>query len=719
MNFKSLIILAILLAVLSPPILVRAQSDGTAFEAINPQNVDQLIKIAELGRGWIHQVAWSPDGTMLAIATSNGLYIYNAGNWGVPPHALPRYDDTVVRAIAWQPNGDQLVSVDSHGYFRLWRIESFYDFDPIELDIAQIEVDEESEPYFDSYARDSRLTRNLAYDTQGNVLIFVELENIDSGVWNATIGTFLERDKDYQLVHGIAVFPDGTILGTETWDFIPYAVTPDAKTIAIAPCLGVYRERQCPQGVVELYDVATGELSKEILTHHVQTSQKNINAIDISPDNLMAVGGCGVAPPVDSTRPCPEFDVVIKNLATDEDVPAPNTYFFNEIQSLAFSSNGQKIAAADSTIIHIWEVTNPEVDHPLTGFGGPVTDIVFHPEGEYWVAGHFSGNWFSRVTNFWNVSSFDTGNPLATIPSSGPFVFTADGEKLIAGNAAYTFGGELDTGQMWNVSHITKPALIGGGLLSAGERAFVEILGGFDVGNITSLSRDMKGAWITATTLFGQDAVFWNTTTDTLKFLEIGVSDSHVLISPDGELTAIIIRSLDGPILIFETKTLLAYPSNIDFFQDIEPYMQIDHAYKVAFSPDSRTIVTIHSDHTLYFWDITTKQKINDLEGLLAQNLGGELWAAAFNHAGNLLAVGGCSYRPDAELCGEGFIWLIDMATFTILRCIQTGSETVNVISFSPNDTLLALGSGTLHYYMDKSVNVDNGLQVWGVPTHD
>jgi hypothetical protein len=47
-------------------------------EPISPDNVDRLAELAIWGRGEVREVAYSPDGAILAIGTTTGIWLHDA-----------------------------------------------------------------------------------------------------------------------------------------------------------------------------------------------------------------------------------------------------------------------------------------------------------------------------------------------------------------------------------------------------------------------------------------------------------------------------------------------------------------------------------------------------------------------------------------------------------------------------------------------------------------
>ncbi len=63
-----------------PPLLVLA---GTPYpqpdQPISAENAERVMQLARWGKGTINQAILSPDGRLLAVASSRGIYLYDAG----------------------------------------------------------------------------------------------------------------------------------------------------------------------------------------------------------------------------------------------------------------------------------------------------------------------------------------------------------------------------------------------------------------------------------------------------------------------------------------------------------------------------------------------------------------------------------------------------------------------------------------------------------------
>jgi len=88
-------------------------------EPLGPENAARVAQLARWGKGWVAEIAFSPDGRLLAVASSIGVYLYAAADLR-EVRFLPT--DSPVRSVAFSPDGHLLASESRDGTVRLWGV---------------------------------------------------------------------------------------------------------------------------------------------------------------------------------------------------------------------------------------------------------------------------------------------------------------------------------------------------------------------------------------------------------------------------------------------------------------------------------------------------------------------------------------------------------------------------------------------------------------------
>lgn len=93
----------------------------TSAQAITPQNAAQITQVAQRGWGLINDVAWAPDSRSLALATTTGIRLVEAGNLNL---LIEIPTDARVLAVAFSPDGRRLAGALEGEGVVIWQIES-------------------------------------------------------------------------------------------------------------------------------------------------------------------------------------------------------------------------------------------------------------------------------------------------------------------------------------------------------------------------------------------------------------------------------------------------------------------------------------------------------------------------------------------------------------------------------------------------------------------
>jgi WD40 repeat protein len=686
--------IALLAVMLVSAVPTRAQ-DNSPRLVITPENGDQLVELAILGRGWIHQLAWSADSRLLAVASSNGVYVYHSSNWDSPPIQLPGYNSAVT-GIAWEPGGKRLVSVDTHGYLRLWSVEAgIVD----ELNIAQIAFEN---PESGRYFHDNKWHHDVAFGADGTIIVRAYLldANTDNTVWDASRARYLVQGRDYRILQNRILLPDGTSIPTQG----EISSSLNFPLLAAAPCPEEGNLLDCSTGgMVELFNVESGDHLGQIRTRHIQKSNSpNISRVAISTDNrLIAAGGCTQAAlsyePYSNEHYCARFDVQLYDIDTGEEGLALPGEFVNEIESISFSPDGAYIAAADSSRIQVWELATGKPITLLDGYGGPVQYLAFHPYENVFASGH-RAPYFGDAINFWTNNSLIEGEPLTSLPGTGPLAFHPDGSTLVAGNQGLSVNAEPSYAVLWDVSDPSTPS----------PCLDVAALNGLHEVEDVAYSHD--GNLLAATIHGGRELFVWNNITEHTASIPIGSYFATVAFSP-GDVYIAVSRP-NKPLWLFETDAMVGLEH--DSILTPVPLQELPDVTSVVFSPDGRFIASVDFGGHVHLSEIKAGGSFSTASAAIASLKANHAASLAFNPDGRLLAVAGC-FNEAESLCRETDLWLIDTATSEIITRLAHGEGYINAVVFSPDGTLLIAGHGTVMAYHDRSLEPDHYVSVWGL----
>jgi WD40 repeat protein len=172
-------LIGFLLVTLSP---VAAQDSALPeLEVITAENAGRIEQLGMLGRGRMRELAYSPDGEILAIASSVGVWLYNPDDLNAEPRFLEGHTAPVT-AIAFSPDGRYLASGSDDFMVRIWDVATGDEIANLRAGYIDVVTDVAFTPdgrYLVTAGNDSRLR---LYDTQtweqlkqfvgGNLLAF-------------------------------------------------------------------------------------------------------------------------------------------------------------------------------------------------------------------------------------------------------------------------------------------------------------------------------------------------------------------------------------------------------------------------------------------------------------------------------------------------------------------------------------------------------------------
>ena len=389
--------------------------------------------VARLGKGTINEIAFSPDGTRLAVATSIGIWIYDArsgeevnlftgstaitflsrdwktlaipnrseiGLWdvetGVHKHTLTGHRGSV-GSVVFSPDGKTLASTDWDG-IRLWDVEAGTHKHTLTEHTAPINSM--------SFSPDGKTLAS------GSLDFTIRLWDVETGKHKHTLTEYVEGDVK------VLFSPDGgTLVSGATfndtihlWDVdtgghkhaltghanVVYSISfsPDGKTLAI------------PNGKeVNLWDAKTGVLMRTLTGYPYEVA-----CVSYSRDGTLVTAGTkeirlwnsGTGTLKHTVEWWTEFGYM-------SGVSIPS-----EVYSVSFSLDGSTLATASRTEIRIWNVDAGVEKHTITGHTEGVVSVSFSPDGETLV----STSSQVEPVRVWDVET-GTEKPLHTAHTRG------------------------------------------------------------------------------------------------------------------------------------------------------------------------------------------------------------------------------------------------------------------------------------------------------------
>ena len=531
--------------------------------------------------GAVRSVAFSPDGTTLAVTTNGTVQLWDVA--AHRPRGVPfAFLGGPVDSVAFSPDGGTLATGDRVGNIRLWNPVTGRQTTTLPTNPAFSRIG----------ARQASRVSSVAFSPRGNTLA-TGSDNGQVSLWNtATYKRITALNGHGGQILSVAftrygnILAAGTVNGTiELWKTATYkpltSLTGRAGTIysvAFSPRDNTLAAATAA-GTVQLWDAAT---------HHriatITGSGATINSVAFSSDgNTLATGSA------DGTIQLWNVTGAHHQLITTLTSPTGTVY------SVAFSRANILATGEANGTVHLWHVPT---SHPGGRWlpdlpNGDITAVTLSPHGDILATGNING-----TVQLWNVPKSDPAGPsLSTSGEITAVALSTDDKTLAAGNLNGTV-------QLRGV-RTSHPA---GKLLHtgwAGALAFSPDGGTLATGNADGNIR------------------LWDVHTGHLAG-RLGPTSGvlSLAFSRDGDTLAT--GNADGTVELWDVPARRPVGGPL-------AALGVD---ALAFSRDGKTLATGSLRGTVRLWDLATQQPIATLT-----NRAGPVYSVAFSTDGKTLAV--------------------------------------------------------------------------------
>jgi len=589
-------------------------------------------------------VAYSPDGTLLAVGGTRCIQIYNAST-GEPYRGLATQAEWV-SSIHFSSDSKTLLATGlggSGGVIELWNVSSGKLNSTLPTTASSV--------YCAAWSPDNKSVVDC-----GSLLSegLVELWNVSTQTRTTTLKTSAVQ------VDSVAFSPDGKSVADGGYLLVPTGN--GGSTL---------------NGVLELWNITN---SKLITT--LKTSASEVNSLAISPDGslLADCGGVGVME---------LWSLSTHNLVNN----IPTREFFP--YSIAFSPDGSSVAdcgtAAGSPtmagptwygLVESWPITASTV---LTsgGAASQFNAIAYSPDGKSVACAGVGYIGSAQITtgSYGVVDIFDTDGigvsksfqTGVTANLSSTPVFSPDGKTVLAG----PFGAVNYGVSVWSSTGGNWLAGVGTGFVSA-----------------YAYSPDGKSIATGGTGSYGTSSLqIWNAASNTLiqSFKSNVTKVTALKFSPDGTKLAV------GGTTDDYINTIEIWSTSTD---ELLSTLNIPGHYgsvALAFSPDGKILADssswINSNSypvaDLQLWDVSSGTLIDSLDTAATLTNG-----LAFSPDGKTIALGGQT-SESSSLTNGGLIevWNVQTESLVTTLTLEPGTGSVGTVGFTSDGTTLYAGS--------------------------
>ncbi len=630
---------------------------------------------ARLGKGNMNDIAYSPNGTQLAVASSIGVWIYDAQT-GKELDLLTGQKAWVL-GVEFSPN-EQILASHGNGdnNIYLWNVNTRTLLHTL------------------THVKTWNSINSIVFSPDGQMLASCGSLDNTVNLWNPKTGTLIRsinhNESGAPSARTLVFSPDGQILISQSidkiifWDIATYnpirtLTVPNERinTIALSP------NEQTLAGVTEkriyLWDTNTGAIK------HTMEIPLEYSQIIFSPNGQFLFQ-------IAKARPLHIWDVKTGTYVTS--IPAglggsvlgvkEHTFKLHGATAWAFTPDRQTLALASDGAgnIELWDVnTFSLLKQQHYGHTDIVHSVAFSPDGKIIASGHAdsyirfwdaaTGEFKSILTghkrNVRSVIFINLTEPILVTASWDGAVVFWDYNTLLGGSGTSVLR-IIETGDM-HTQVISRIAVSQDGkrLATASHDKTISLWNAETGEHLQTLAEGNRLVKSVAFSSDGQtlasssDAVYlWDTNTGTLlhslKRGDFFFGGDSIAFSPDGKIIAGTFENDWGEWDI----AIDGWPPPVDdgfYLWDVDTgkllwTTRIWGTKSLAFSPDGKTIVTGDSNGSIHLWNMNTGTQLHTYK---EAHKGGQVTGLAFSPDGHILASSGWD--------GTVLLWNVDTGT--------------------------------------------------------
>jgi WD40 repeat protein len=582
----------------------------TTHDQISSRNADQVQFLSRWGKGTINRVTYSPDGNLLAVASSIGIFLRDARTLKEIRYINSNYN---IRSVAFSPTGRTLASGSYDSAIRLWRV-----------------ADGKLSQIFTGHA--DQIT-SLTYSPDGGTLFSGSLDGTIR-FWDVEKGDLIRTIKINRLqVTGIAVSHNGQIVAAGSNDnSVRLFRVSDGSLIHLLVGHENYSEHLFNKGEMSLSFSPDDQLLAEsstsdstIIIWQVDTGKVKLN---LGPDQIM-ISDVLFSPDGQFIASASRIDgsIFIYTVSSGS-LYQKMMRDGQRIAGISFSPDGKTLAAGYSdTSISQWRLSDGALVQSQGGQDFNTSVFSLSTDGQLIASGYYTGPiriWRVKDGNlmltlgdgtsrFISIALSPDGQTIASSAEDGSIIFW----DVINGTPKRTFRSPND--KKWNIYFAQNGntlVITNGTTMQTWRVSDGTLLMNRDESeHISQLSVSPDGELI-ASALFDHTVSLWKMagTAPLRKLGKPNFNDPYiwerVVFSPDG--TKVATGDESGNISIWRVSdgTVLRVINSNPPFTKIKFNIE-----SIAFSPDGTVLATGSGDGIIRLWQVSDGKLVNMLKG--------------------------------------------------------------------------------------------------------